>query len=1265
MYETMFDDEASVSISEALSPYIGNYRPRGDLSTADGESIQGTWKLIVQNTQNYSGTANWSIFIKTTNSSLPATPQYLTAQTGNQQVTLRWQKNTESDFLRYRIYGGTTANPTTKIDSTTGGILGTIKVISELTNYQKYHFRITAVDSAGNESVYSNEVSATPCEIMTDIDGNTYQTVKIGDQIWMKENLKVTHYNNGEAIPNVTNNTEWGGLTNGAYCDYNNDVNNATTYGRLYNWYVVNDIRNIVPSGGWHVPTDTDWQTLVDYLGGQSVAGGKMKEKGTSHWIGNPGATNESGFSALPGGGRFNISTYCDIGCHGNWWSVTEGGSNVAWYRYLYDENSSVTRNCDFKRDGFSVRCLKGYNVYPSTPINFTATSGNGQVTLKWNKNTESDFLRYRIYGGTSANPTTKIDSTTGGIPDTVKAITELTNGTKYYFRITAVDSAGNESGFSNEVSAIPDDYEAPQVNLLSPSGGEKWLEGSQHLIKWSASDNVELHHHLLFYSVDNGQNFTRIDSVLGEVDSLLWTVSNKITKQGKIKITSYDARGNSAFAVNPNPFEIVDNTPPTVHIETPQTLATGDSVTIIWTASDNSGNFRRHYLYFTESRSSAFVLLDSLHGTNRSFLWRVPDIVSSECRLRIVSKDLVGLTADDTTGYFSIVDQTPPVITILSPTAGFSVPENQPFTIRWQATDNIAMDSVTVRYIYFGSYVSFDVAFLSADSTSCQYQIYQGMTERALIFVSGRDIYGNITVKSSGEFRVTDGTPPSVSITPFPADQHFETFQSVTINWTATDNAGVQFIDLDYSVNGGAEWKPIAAHESNDGSYDWMIPDEQSENCKIRVIATDGVGLSDTSISAGAFTIVRVYPKLAAFSSVLSPLDTLVLEFTQAMDSAGFRNGCVLHSRTSGDLTYRYRFYDNLRKANLFLTESFTSRDTLSVLLTANSTTNVYGYGLDGNANGVFDGSPTDNMMLTIPVEIAGDFNNDDVVNFDDFAPFVLAWQGRDFGKELAPNRGEVPRITISPDQKYDVYDLTTFVSLWNWTVGLRKALPLLEDFPEVDFPITQEGNNIIVKPNGSDVIAYQYLVEYDPNVVNLKYTDNRLARITETKMQMVDAFPDSGRLLISEGYFNASVLPEMHLELSPKGRNPYEIIIAYQTVQIDCTRVMGKRTILLQPIPTVYSLRQNYPNPFNAETVIEYALPEKSAVELIVYDLQGREVRQLVSGTQSPRYYRVIWDGKNDAGQPVASGIYLLRMLASGEGKSFVKKSKMVLLR
>ena len=198
---------------------------------------------------------------------------------------------------------------------------------------------------------------------ITDSENNTYTTVYIGTQQWMAENLKVTKYNDGTAIPNITDNTQWSNLTTGAWSYYNNDVANNAKYGKLYNWYAVspttNGNKNVCPTG-WHVPTDAEWTVLTDYLGGTTVAGGKMKEVGTTSWNSpNTDATNTSLFTGLPGGLRLNVGEYGDVGYSGNWWSSSEHNTGSAWYRYLSKYDGNTYGDYSNKAVGLSVRCLK------------------------------------------------------------------------------------------------------------------------------------------------------------------------------------------------------------------------------------------------------------------------------------------------------------------------------------------------------------------------------------------------------------------------------------------------------------------------------------------------------------------------------------------------------------------------------------------------------------------------------------------------------------------------------------------------------------------------------------------------------------------------------------------------------------------------------------------------------------------------------------------------------------------------------------------
>jgi uncharacterized protein (TIGR02145 family) len=190
-----------------------------------------------------------------------------------------------------------------------------------------------------------------------DRDGNVYHTIKIGSQVWMVENLKTTKYQNGDAIPNVIDNKAWENLKTGGWCNYNHNSNNGTTYGRLYNWYAVNDSRELAPAG-WHVPSDAEWEKLIAYLGDN--ASEKLKEIGTKHWESpNKSAIDNTGFNALPGANRNKGERFSGIGSYGGWWCSTESSISNATNRLMYYYDSRVYKRNPTKGKGFSVRCIK------------------------------------------------------------------------------------------------------------------------------------------------------------------------------------------------------------------------------------------------------------------------------------------------------------------------------------------------------------------------------------------------------------------------------------------------------------------------------------------------------------------------------------------------------------------------------------------------------------------------------------------------------------------------------------------------------------------------------------------------------------------------------------------------------------------------------------------------------------------------------------------------------------------------------------------
>jgi uncharacterized protein (TIGR02145 family) len=353
------------------------------------------------------------------------------------------------------ICWNTISNPTTTDPLTMDGS-GSGSFTSSLTGMlpeTTYHVRAYATNSTGTG--YGNEITFTTTRQVTDYDGNIYNTITIGTQLWMQENLKTTHFRDGTSIPNVTS-SAWGSLVTPAYVWNNNDISYKNPYGAMYNYFAVLDNHNLCPAG-WHVPTANEWSLLETYLGGSSLSGGKLKESGNAHWQApNTGATNESGFTALPGG--HHLTGYFSApGTEGFYWSSTMSGSNVS-------ECGMVNTNGDLQKSdfssisGISVRCLQGEGLvlpYVTTnsvsDIKATTVTSGGYV----NSDGGSAIIARGVCWSTSHNPGVSGSHSTDGTStgSFSSSITGLTVGTTYYLRAYATNSVG--TAYGDEISFI------------------------------------------------------------------------------------------------------------------------------------------------------------------------------------------------------------------------------------------------------------------------------------------------------------------------------------------------------------------------------------------------------------------------------------------------------------------------------------------------------------------------------------------------------------------------------------------------------------------------------------------------------------------------------------------------------------------------------------------------------------------------------------------------------------------------------------------
>jgi len=377
-------------------------------------------------------------------------------------------------------------NSRTEDGSGTGSF---ITVLRGLITSTLYYARSYAKNSNGVVA-YGNEVSFTTgatipgvrcpgTPTVTDIDGNVYHTVQIGTQCWTQSNLKTSRYRNGDSIPSGLNNSQWGSTTSGAYAIYNNDPVNDGLYGNLYNHYSVTDSRGLCPMG-WHVPSDAEWTILESHLGGSNVAGEALKSTAIQPTPGgwnslNTGATNSSGFTALPGGLRNFNGDFNDMAFSGCWWSSSVSSASDAWYRALGYITSGFNLYNLGRTSGFSVRCLKNTlpQVNTTSVTNVTPSTAlvTGEVISEGDQNTTRGFCY-----STTSNPTVSSDTTMNGTGLGVYSGTlqNLTPLTSYYVRAYATNSLGTSYG--NELSFTTD---STSNCLFNPGTPNPWPASS------------------------------------------------------------------------------------------------------------------------------------------------------------------------------------------------------------------------------------------------------------------------------------------------------------------------------------------------------------------------------------------------------------------------------------------------------------------------------------------------------------------------------------------------------------------------------------------------------------------------------------------------------------------------------------------------------------------------------------------------------------------------------------------------------------------
>jgi uncharacterized protein (TIGR02145 family) len=488
----------------------------------------------------------------------------------NQTITLKAKRTTAAERAAY-LYWQISSN-SIKWDNcfvSSSDSIVSYNMPDTFKNGQSVYFRakLTGITGCSEYTTEKQSVIFRKNVItLKDFDGNVYNAVTIGPQTWMAENLKVSHYRNGEIIPMISIASSWIGNSAGAYCYYNNDVTTVSKYGYLYNWFGATDNRKICPLG-WHLPTDNEWEFLINYLGGESVAGGKMKAKGITDWTSpNTGADNTSGFNASPSGYRSNSNgSFLSGKSNAYFWSSNEYSLSPtsANTSYLYYLNMYASKSSLPKGSGASIRCVKDTTPALSTtlvvvPTQTTANTG-GAVTTDGGIPVKARGVVW----STNPNPTLAnsktIDSLTASNTYTSQ-ISGLTPNTTYYLRAYATNNLG--TGYGNEIKFVTTTWPTLTTNAPSTAtqnsvvcGGNISSNGGSTVLQrgvcWSTSPNPTITSNTTKDGTGNGSFTSKITGLVTSTTYYVraYATNDKGTSYGnEISFTTLEPTGTTGY---------------------------------------------------------------------------------------------------------------------------------------------------------------------------------------------------------------------------------------------------------------------------------------------------------------------------------------------------------------------------------------------------------------------------------------------------------------------------------------------------------------------------------------------------------------------------------------------------------------------------------------------------------------------------------------------------------------------------------------------
>jgi len=918
-------------------------------------------------------------------------------------------------------------------------------------------------------------------------------------------------------------------------------------------------------------------------------------------------------------------------------------GDGVTWESDTDDQDPDGTR-MDMGSAWFSQ--------YESEPPTIQITSieddtkfGSGtSQTIEWNAtdNFRIDWTKLYLKAPDSTDYTF-LDSLPGN-PGTYDYLAPLKVSKDYYMKISVGDPSGNIGSATEKFEVI--DATLPVVTLVKPSANIQVLEYDTLNIEWTITDNHLLDSTWIYYSVDSLVNLIPVDTLKFDSLSYKFKIPEGVTKKAQIKIVATDSTGNVGSDQSAV-FEVVDNTKPTIQITSigdDTKFGSGTSQTIEWNATDSSG-IDWTKLYLKPPDSTNYTLLDNLPGNPGTYDYLAPLKVSKDYYMKISVGDPLGNIAADTQR-FEVIDATLPVVTLVKPNASTQVLEYDTLNIEWTIADNHLLDSTWIYYSVDSLVNIIAVDTLKFDSLSYKFKIPEGVTKKAQIKIVVTDSTGNVGNGQSAVFEVVDNTKPTIAWNEL-SDKILKIGKSVGLGWTSSDNVGVVKVDIAYSKDQSI-WIEVANQIANQNNFNWEIQNDPSTTIQFRIIGFDAVALSDTSIMSG-FTIKESYPQITSTDNaniINWKTKEITLFFDQSLDVNSINtSNFSLSSKQNDAQVPSFNYDENTKSIILTFDNGFISRDSLGITVSGDIKSK-YGYLFDGDA----DETPGGNYAFTFQSSLLGDYNDDTKIDGIDLAVLLNALQSNNIENELGPVEGSTaPYFRTITDGNIDIEDVMAFVMVWNWNKQNPNgsANEWITSGQEVDISFLHD--NIIL-----NTIDEAFLYELE-----IKFISGQFEVVSNQLPSALLKYYDK----VSNTVYLTSEIDQDEIRI------PFKFADRYGTVQLsyrlldETGNSISQGSVLetIENVPDQFALHENYPNPFNPITTINYDLPQQTHVKLVIYDMLGREVKELINQEMSAGYRSISWNTKNNYGERVSGGIYFYQI----QTKDFVKTRKMVLLK